>query len=210
MSFHLFIISLPKENDENTQSYLRTLMTDIEEKECIKAFANGNNRAFELLFLYYQPRLVAFINGFIKDIEEARDMSQDVFVRLWENRHFCGEIRSFKAFIFKTAKFAIYNYFDHQLVNDKFVEQMLFAPVETDSAEESLFAKELEQLIELTIEKLPEQRRKVYEMSRKEGMSNDEIAARLGISKRTVENHITTALAAIRKVTLLALLLWGS
>lgn len=210
MSFHLFIISLPKENDENTQSYLRTLMTDIEEKECIKAFANGNNRAFELLFLYYQPRLVAFINGFIKDIEEARDMSQDVFVRLWENRHFCGEIRSFKAFIFKTAKFAIYNYFDHQLVNDKFVEQMLFAPVETDSAEESLFAKELEQLIELTIEKLPEQRRKVYEMSRKEGLSNDEIAARLGISKRTVENHITTALAAIRKVTLLALLLWGS
>lgn len=209
MSFHLFIISLPKEIDGNTQSYRRILMTDIEEKECIKAFANGNNRAFELLFLYYQPRLVAFINGFIKDIEEARDMSQDVFVRLWENRHFCGEIRSFKAFIFKTAKFAIYNYFDHQLVNDKFVEQMLYAPVETDSAEESLFAKELEQLIELTIEKLPEQRRKVYEMSRKEGLSNDEIAARLGISKRTVENHITTALAAIRKVTLLALLLWG-
>lgn len=210
MSIHLFIISLPKENDENTQSYRRTLMTDIEEKECIQAFANGNNRAFELLFLYYQPRLVAFINGFIKDIEEARDMSQDVFVRLWENRHSCGEIRSFKAFIFKTAKFAIYNYFDHQLVNDKFVEQMLYAPIETDSAEESLFAKELEQLIELTIEKLPEQRRKVYEMSRKEGLSNDEIATRLGISKRTVENHITTALAAIRKVTLLALLLWGS
>ena len=159
-------------------------MTDTEEKEYIQAFANGNNRAFELLFLYYQPRLVAFINGFIKDVEEARDMSQDIFLRLWENRQRCGEILSFKAFLFKTAKFAIYNHFDHQLVNDKYVELMLYTPTETDDTEERL--------------------------SRKEGLSNEEIAQKLGISKRTVENHITTALAAIRKVTLLALLLWGA
>ena len=173
-------------------------MTDTEEKEYIQAFANGNNRAFELLFLYYQPRLVAFINGF-----------KDIFLRLWENRQRCGEILSFKAFLFKTAKFAIYNHFDHQLVADKYVELMLYTPTETDDTEERLFAQELQQLIELTIKNMPEQRRRVFEMSRKEGLSNEEIAQKLGISKRTVENHITTALAAIRKVTFLALLLWG-
>ena len=184
-------------------------MTEIEEHACVRAFAKGDVQAFELLFLHYQPRLVAFIDGFIKDTEEARDMSQDVFLKLWENREACVEIRSFKAYIFKSAKFAIFNYFDHQLVSDKYEQEMLFAPVETDSAEESLFAKELQQLIELTIQQMPEQRRRVFEMSRKEGVSNAEIAERLGISKRTVENHLTTALAAIRKVTLLAILLWG-
>ncbi len=184
-------------------------MTEIEEHACVQAFAKGDVQAFELLFLHYQPRLVAFIDGFVKNIEEARDMCQDVFLKLWENREACGEIRSFKAYIFKSAKFAIFNYFDHQLVSDKYVQEMLFAPVETDSAEEKLFAKELQQLIELTIQQMPEQRRRVFEMSRKEGISNTEIADRLGISKRTVENHLTTALAAIRKVTMLAILLWG-
>ena len=184
-------------------------MIDSEEIKCIKAFAQGDTRAFELLFLHYQPKLVAFIDGFIKDNEEARDMSQDIFLRLWEKREGCGEIKSFKAFLFKTAKFAIYNYFDHQLVNSKFVEQMLFAPVETTSADESLFAQELQELIDYTVKKMPEQRRRVFEMSRNEGLSNDEIAQLLGISKRTVENHITTALATLRKITVLAIVLFG-
>jgi RNA polymerase sigma-70 factor (ECF subfamily) len=185
------------------------LMTDSEEIKCVKEFAQGNSRAFELLFLHYQPKLVAFIDGFIKDNEEARDMSQDIFLRLWEKRLECGEIKSFKAFLFKTAKFAIYNYFDHQLVNSKYVEQMLFAPIETISADESLFAKELQELIDFTVKNMPDQRRRIFEMSRNEGLSNDEIAQKLGISKRTVENHITTALAAIRKITGLAILLFG-
>ncbi|MBR5069516.1 MAG: RNA polymerase sigma-70 factor [Bacteroidales bacterium] len=184
-------------------------MTDNEEIKCIKAFAQGNTRAFELLFLNYQPKLVAFIDGFIKDTEEARDMSQDIFMRLWERREACCEIRSFKAFLFKTAKFSIYNYYDHQLVNNKFVEQMLYAPEGTVSADESLFAKELQGLIDQTVKNMPEQRRRVFEMSREEGLSNEEIAQLLGISKRTVENHITTALAALRKITLLAIFLFG-
>ena len=183
-------------------------MTEAEESTYIQAFSRGNPRAFDMLFLYYQPRLVAFIDGFIKDREEARDMSQDIFLRLWENRDRCGEIHSMKAFLFKTAKFAIYNHYDHLLVNERFVESELLKPVEFDSAEERLFAQELRELIEQTVAQMPEQRRRVFEMSRKEGIPNEEIAERLGISKRTVENHLTTALAALRKVTLWAIMLW--
>lgn len=172
-----------------------------EEIQCIRAFSQGSERAFEVLFLNYQPQLVAFVDGFVKDNELARDLCQDVFLRLWENREKCNEIKSFKAFLFKTAKFYIYNHFDHLLVNEKYVEYIQDSPQDSVSIEENLFAKELEELIEFAIQHMPEQRRRVFEMSRSQGLSNDEIAELLGISKRTVENHITTALAMLRKIT---------
>lgn len=183
-------------------------MNPSEEISCIKAFSQGDEQAFELLFLNYQPKLVAFIDGFVQDIELARDLSQDVFGRLWENRENCNEIKSLKAFLFKSAKFAIYNYYDHLLVNEKYVDYINQKSVEFDSVEERIFAQELDNLISATVAEMPEQRRRVFEMSRKLGMTNSEIAERLGISKRTVENHITTALAMLRKITVLSLILF--
>ena len=66
--------------------------------------------------------------------------------------------------------------------------------------EENMFAEELLLLVQHTVEQMPAQRRKIYEMSRKEGKTNDEIAQLLTISKRTVENHLTQALSDIRKM----------
>ena len=173
------------------------LMSSAEETLLIKAFSNGDTGAFDVLFLKYQPKLVAFINGFIKDEDEARDIAQDIFLRLWKNRSSHSEIRSFEAFLIKTAKFAIYNYYDHLLVNDKFVERMLFTPVQSNDVEEQVFADELMEIIQNTIDNMPKQRRRVFEMSRKEGKTNDEIAKMMHISKRTVENHITCLISLI-------------
>lgn len=66
--------------------------------------------------------------------------------------------------------------------------------------EENMFAEELLLLIQHTVEQMPAQRKRIYEMSRKEGKNNDEIAQLLAINKRTVENHLTQALADIRKM----------
>lgn len=175
------------------------LMSSAEDTLLIKAFSNGDTGAFDVLFLKYQPRLVAFINGFIKDEDEARDIAQDIFLRLWKNRSSHSEIRSFEAFLIKTAKFAIYNYYDHLLVNDKFVERMLFTPVQSNDVEEQVFADELMEIIQNTIDNMPKQRRRVFEMSRKEGKTNDEIAKMMHISKRTVENHITCLFRSLYK-----------
>ncbi|WP_367882952.1 sigma-70 family RNA polymerase sigma factor [Parabacteroides goldsteinii] len=73
--------------------------------------------------------------------------------------------------------------------------------------EEDIYAKELSILIDIAIEQMPEQRRRIFKMSRKEGLSNEEISQKLQINKRTVENHVTQALADLREVVRGAFLL---
>jgi RNA polymerase sigma-70 factor (ECF subfamily) len=178
------------------------------EAKYLEALSKGDSKAFELLFLYYQPKLIFFVNGFIKDEEVSRDMAQDIFLRVWIHREKLSVVNSFKAYLFRMGKNAICNFYDHTLVNEKFEIEQLFNPIEVNSVEEGLFAKELQTLIEITVSQMPPQRKLIYQMSRIEGISNDEIAERLNINKRTVENHLTAALADIRKVIKITLLIF--
>lgn len=174
-------------------------MNNTIEENNIKALCKGDQRAFEVLFLYYQPKLVYFLTGFIKDAELARDMAQDIFMSIWNNKDKLAEIKSFKAYIFKMGKNTICNYYDHSLVNEKFVAEQLTRPVDFENTEELIFAQQLQTLIDMTVSKMPNQRKLIYTMSRIDGLSNNEIAEKLNINKRTVENHLTAALADIRK-----------
>ena len=89
----------------------------------------------------------------------------------------------------------------------KYTNEYLQDACQAESEEETLFVRELQSIINRTVERMSPQRSKIYRMSREEGLSNDEIAKRLDISKRTVENHLTAALAILRKVLYLFFLL---
>src|ERR1035437_10686109 len=175
-------------------------MNTILEENSIKGLSKGAKNSFEHLFLHYQPKLVNFLYGFIKDSELARDMSQDIFLSIWNNREKLSEIKSFNAYLFRMGKNAICNYYDHSLVNKKFEAEQLSHPIDADNIEEALFARELEGLIEIAVCHMPAQRKLIYTMSRIEGINNSEIAERLNLNKRTVENHLTAALADVRKI----------
>lgn len=183
-------------------------MNQTSEGKHIDALSKGDSKAFELLFLYYQPKLIFFLNGFIKDGEVARDMAQDIFLSVWTSREKLSQVNSFKAYLFRMGKNAICNFYDHSLVNEKFEVEQLLHPIEVNSVEEGLFVKELETLIEIKVSQMPPQRKLIYQMSRVDGLSNDEIAERLSINKRTVENHLTSALSDIRKVVKMSLILF--
>lgn len=183
-------------------------MNNTTEGKHIEALSRGDSKAFELLFLYYQPKLIFFLNGFIKDEEIARDITQDIFLSVWANREKLSIVNSFKSYLFRMGKNAICNFYDHSLVNEKFEFEQLSRPIEVNSIEEGLFVKELQALIEITVSQMPPQRKLIYQMSRVDGLSNDEIAERLSINKRTVENHLTSALSDIRKVVKMSLILF--
>lgn len=181
-------------------------MTILDEKHILTEVATGNIKAFEQLFLHYQPKLVAFLTGLTHDKEVSRDMSQDLFFTLWNNRERLANVQSFSAYLYQMARFTAYDYFDRLEVADKYTNEFLLKNSFTQSDEEALFAKELQHLIDEAVERMPPQRKLVYVLSRKQGFSNEEIALQLGINKRTVENHLTTALTTLRKIIYLFIL----
>lgn len=181
-------------------------MNNNNENDVVIDLSKGDQKAFEILFLNYQPRLIYFLNGFIKDDEKSRDIAQDIFLSIWKNRERLSEVKSFKAYVFKMAKNAVCNYYDHSLVNDRFVTDQLSRPQSSSDTEETIFANQLQDLIDITVSQMPPKRKQIFQMSRIEGLSNDEISQQLDISKRTVENHLTAALADLRKVIKICIL----
>ncbi|WP_294082544.1 RNA polymerase sigma-70 factor [Proteiniphilum sp. UBA5384] len=169
------------------------------EIESLINLSKGDHRSYELLFLAYHPRIYHFLCGFIKNEEEAYDMAQEIFYKVWVNREYMSEVKSFKAYLFTMARNMIYNYYEHNLVKEKYTLHQL-AKNEFYEPEQDLFAKDLSSLIDLVVSQMPAQRQRVYTMSRKEGFSSDEIASLLQIHKRTVENHLSNALNDLRKV----------
>lgn len=171
-----------------------------EEPVLLKQLGEGEHAAFDALFMFYQPKVKVFFKGFIKNDDEASDMVQDIFYKVWVNRESISKVISFKSYLFRIARNMIYDHFEHSLVKESYEKKQLNRPLYTDLVEDEYYAKELELLIDISIEQMPEQRKRIFKMSRKEGLSNEDIANQLQINKRTVENHITQALADLRKV----------
>lgn len=167
--------------------------------ELIELISDGDRNAFRSVFLSYFPKVKYFIAHLLKEETAAEDMSQDIFIKIWENRVNLKEIQSFDAYIYRMAKNAVINEFKKKNLEEKYYNYSYPLQESSISAEEELFAKEIQLLTDLTVSKMPEQRRKIYEMSRMEGIKNEDIANKLGITKKTVENHINLALKEIRK-----------
>lgn len=179
-------------------------MDSATEKGYIEAVSKGDEQAFESLFLHYFPRIKGFISGILQNEEEAEDISQDIFVSMWQNKDRLTGIENLNAYLFRMAKNTVFRHIERSLLFRDYQQQQAerssFSSVNNETIEEEIYAKELEYLISVAVEKMPSQRKQIYKMSRMEGLSNDEIAERLVISKRTVENHLTLALADIRKL----------
>lgn len=176
-----------------------SVINGIEEETLIQRFINGDQTAFELLFRFYYPRLVTFVSQIILDRDEAEEIVQDFFVKLWTSRKSIHQATSIKSYFFVSVKNRAFNYLKKEQIKEKTLctlkelieNDFLFQP--------DLFVEsELQQQIAKAMEKLPARTREVFMMSRFKGISNDEIATQLELSKRTVETQISNALKILR------------
>jgi RNA polymerase sigma-70 factor (ECF subfamily) len=150
-----------------------------------------------------------FITGLIRSEDDAEDLAQDIFAKIWIERETLNTNLSFNAFLYTMARNAAFNYLKHKQIQTNYANEYI-PPNETDTPEELMFAKEIELLIEMTLCRMPKKRSEIYRLSRNRGLSNDEIALRLNISKKTVENNLSLALNEIRRIISFTVIFFGS
>ncbi|MDE6820164.1 RNA polymerase sigma-70 factor [Bacteroides acidifaciens] len=158
---------------------------------------------FEQIFDEIFPKVKAFAWKILQSEEDAEDIAQDVFAKLWNMPETWEDKETWHNYIYTIARNYIFNFLKHKAIEQKYQQQSKLEDYNyysTDDIYDQLYAKELQLLVKLTIDRMPEQRRKVFLMSRQEEMSHTEIAERLGVSIRTVERHIYLALGELKKV----------
>ncbi|MCC8019625.1 MAG: RNA polymerase sigma-70 factor [Rikenellaceae bacterium] len=168
--------------------------------------ARGDHKAFEVVFLTYFGKVRYFIQSIIRSADDAEELAQEIFMKLWENRASVDADKPLGPFLYASARNAALNFLKHKYVVDEYAKNSVLTAAPESDGHMVIEANETELLIEMTVTAMPQQRREIYRMSRIAGKSNDEIAAELKISKKTVENQISLALKDIRRV--LALLVF--
>lgn len=169
------------------------------EKSIIENIRKGNINAFEHLFNQYYLKVRNFAFGFVKQMDMAENIAQNVFMKIWIGRENLVPDKSIDSYIFTIVRNEISDSFRNRGYTIRYLEHagmMMSGKYEIDS---EYNVKEIKEIVRETVDAMPEQRRLVFRMSRWQFLSNDEIAVRLGISKRTVEKHISLALAEIRR-----------
>jgi len=168
---------------------------------------SGNEAIFEQVFKSNFERICCFIHEYVTDWEGSRELAQETFVRFWEAREGLEDNSDIVALLFRIARNLALNFLKHRAVvnryqkqtEQQYLESQLNLTALMDMQVNRIFTGDFHEELHQAITELPERCREVFLMSRNFGMSYREIAARLDISERTVENHISEALRKLRQ-----------
>ena len=164
--------------------------------------ASDDEVAFELLFRRYYIRLCGFANKFIANPAESEEIVQEVFLNIWNKRDQLKLDDQIRPYLFKSIQNLCFNFLEHKKVIDTYysvIEVVYKNQAANFNTYESVFYSELQTRVDVAIGTLPEQCRKVFQMSRQEGLKYNEIAEKLGISVKTVETQMSRALSKLKE-----------
>ena len=181
-----------------------TIKTDTEplSEELLRSLRDGEHSAME--YLYHTYWEVVFDTAYkrVRDEEIAQDITQEIFISVWENRERLHIKSSLEAWLKGAVKYKVINYFKSSIVREKYEEdlvQLIGNQAEPSSAESMIMLKELNQQLDHAMLELPEKMRVIFFMSRRQQKSTKEISDELNLSAQTVKNQLSAALKLIRK-----------
>jgi len=171
------------------------------EKELLLQVTEGNEQAFRTLFNIYRSKLYTYIVRLSRSNEIAEDTVHDVFLKLWENRSSLHQIENLNAYLYRMAHNKAYTGFQRRAK-----ETLILAVLEKEQSgiyqggtDDGITTKEVRAFIQQAVEKLTPRQKKVFLLSRQEGLTLEEIAHTLHISPNTAKNHLVEALRLLRE-----------
>jgi RNA polymerase sigma-70 factor, ECF subfamily len=171
----------------------------ILEADIVQAIQQGSEAAYEQVFRLYYERLCNYANTLVRDMDEAEEVVQSMFLKLWEKREALAISSSLKSYLYRAVHNTCLNRVKHEQVKREYASQNAGQLQQNFSqASDLAIQNELEGRIAEAIEGLPEQCRAVFKLSRFEDLKYSEIAEHLGISVKTVENQMGKALRVLR------------
>lgn len=168
---------------------------------------NEKKPDFSRVYSIYFPKLVRFAREFVLSTEDAENIIQDLFIYLWEHQDLLENLSNLNAFLFVLVKNRCIDFIrqkrlvgqkreEFEFVMDKELQLKMYALQQFD--ENALSVEAIEIILNEAIDRLPEKCREIFILSRMEGLKYKEIAERLHVSTKTVENQIITALKKLR------------
>ena len=168
-------------------------------KDIIKSIAGGDESSFRAFFDFYWDHIYSVAFVFTKSEQLSEEIVQEVFVKVWLKRAQLAEVVDMESWLFIIARNHILNVLQKKVKEDAFLKNLEdYFSIANGSPEDLLFKKEAEELVNNAVTKLPKQQQLIYSLSRIAGLSQEEIATKLNISKNTVKSHMNKALNSIR------------
>lgn len=169
------------------------------DQELFAKIAQGDEDAYRIVFHAWNSRLFHTVMKLVKSEEEAEEIIQEVFLRLWLQRHTLPSIQTPGAWLHTIASNLALDSLRRKARQQTRLKVIAESGnFDNPEPESQLDAKELQRLIDEAVEKLPASRRHVFILSRRQGLNRSEIAEQLNISESTVKNHLTAALKFIQ------------
>lgn len=178
-------------------------MKKLKEKQTVSRSRASDISLFQQLFDSYFQSLVTYAFRFVNDWQAAEDIAQDVFMALWMKKEDIDFDQPVKPYLYRAVYNRSINYLNSALMQKRIegvdtIDELISQEILSYNQHDALLLKEITAEINNFVETLPPQCRNVYKLSREENLKNKEIAARLDISEKAVEKHITKALTEIR------------
>ncbi|MBW6500509.1 MAG: RNA polymerase sigma-70 factor [Bacteroidales bacterium] len=174
---------------------------DISDNLLVTRIRQNDKNAFKILYNRYSRKIYFFSLKFLGNNFETEELVQSVFINVWETRESLDTAGSVKSYIYRSAVNYIINYLKRKSVRTRFMElQIHKEDFESNNTYEQVFFNDLEKTINSVVGALPPGQQKIFRLSRFEGLTHKEIAGKLDLSVRTVENQMYRALKTIKTI----------
>jgi len=171
---------------------------ELNDSDLLLLLRNSNENAYTAIYKRYHPLLLIYIHKKLLNKQESQDVVHEVLIHLWNHRSNLPENMALPAYLYSAARNKAFDIFAHRKVEEKYLTSLQnFIPM-YDGTDYLLRENEIKRLIQKEIESLPPRMQEIFQLSRRDKLTNKEIAALLSLSTHTVDTQIKRALKILK------------